>query len=164
MPPRGAETDRAAERVNQLAAKGVRRDLAERVASFADLTLAREIALSQVRTGESDRDAVVRYLSVGQASGVLRVVRAIEERRTGGSWDPIAMGILRSRYSALLRRLLDSATLDAKLSLDVDGLARRLRSGELAAISSAVEEILAGGADVGAFLVAEERLRAVVLR
>ena len=159
-----AETDRAAERVNQLAAKGVRRDLAERVASFADLTLAREIALSQVRTGESDRDAVVRYLSVGQASGVLRVVRAIEERRTVGSWDPIAMGILRSRYSALLRRLLDSATLDAKLSLDVDGLARRLRSGELAAISSAVEEILAGGADVGAFLVAEERLRAVVLR
>jgi hypothetical protein len=95
---------------------------------------------------------------------VLRVVRAIEDRRTVGTWDPIAMGILRSRYSALLRRLLDSATLDAKLSLDVDGLARRLRAGELAAISGAVEEILAGGADVGAFLVAEERLRAVVLR
>ncbi|MCB9796888.1 MAG: NAD-glutamate dehydrogenase [Alphaproteobacteria bacterium] len=158
-----SEADISEHRITSLLNKGVPRELALQAASMGDLTLAREIVLMQGRTHDSDRDAIVRYLAIGEASGLLSAIRALEARRTAGAWDPIASGILRTRYFQLLRNLLETTPLGAELKLGTDSLVLELRNGKLRAIAQDMDAILGDVADLGAFLVAEERLRAAVL-
>ncbi|MCB9763440.1 MAG: NAD-glutamate dehydrogenase [Alphaproteobacteria bacterium] len=158
------ETERVNSQVTNLSNKGVPRDLAQRAVQLTDLTIAREIALLQERTHDSDRDGIVRYLAIGEASGLLPGVRAIESRDTRSTWDPVALGILRTRFFHMLRKLMEVTPLGSELRLGTDRLAQKLREGKLAEVAEGVGAILGDAPDVGAFLVAEERLRAVVMR
>jgi NAD-specific glutamate dehydrogenase len=144
--------------------KGLTTTLSSRVANLVDLTIAREIAMIRVEMGDSVRDAIVRYLAIGNASGLLPAIHRIERRRGAGQWDQLAIGILRSRYVSLLRELVLRTPMDSELKLGVDRAIFRLGRGPLSSISKTVDTIVGEGASVGALLVAEERIRAAVLR
>ncbi|MCB9741085.1 MAG: NAD-glutamate dehydrogenase [Alphaproteobacteria bacterium] len=156
-------TDATAKRTANLVNKGVPDALARQAVLMNELTLAREIVLMQGRTHDSDRDAIVRYLGIGEASGLLAAIRALQTRPTTGAWDPIAAGILRTRYFQLLRSLLETTPVGEELRLSTDNLILELRSSKLKSIAQDMDAILGDVADLGAFLVAEERLRAAVL-
>jgi NAD-specific glutamate dehydrogenase len=149
---------------NSMSQKGLSPNLSNRVANWADLTIAREIAMLRVEMGDTVRDAIVRYLAIGNASGLLPAVHRIERRRAAGQWDQLAVGILRSRYISLLRELVRRTPLDSELKLGVDRASFRLGRGALSSIGKTVELIVGESASVGALLVAEERIRAAVLR
>ena len=149
---------------NNMQQKGLSSSLSQRVANLVDLTIAREIAMIRVEMGDSVRDAIVRYLAIGNASGLLPAIHRIERRRGAGQWDQLAIGILRSRYVSLLRELVLRTPMDSELKLGVDRAIFRLGRGPLASIGKTVDAIVGEGASVGALLVAEERIRAAVLR
>ena len=149
---------------NSMSQKGLSATLSSRVANLVDLTIAREIAMIRVEMGDSVRDAIVRYLAIGNASGLLPAIHRIERRRGVGQWDQLAIGILRSRYVSLLRELVLRTPLDSELKLGVDRAIFRLGRGALSSIGKTVDLIVGEGASVGALLVAEERIRAAVLR
>ena len=158
------DRDRIEDVATGLTQKGLSRSLSDRVTSLVDLTIAREIAKLRVEMGDSVRDAIVRYLAIGNASGLLPAVHRIERRRGAGQWDQLAIGILRSRYISLLRELVRRTPLESELKLGVDRASFRLSRGSLSSIGKTVEMIVGEGASVGALLVAEERIRAAVLR
>jgi hypothetical protein len=166
LPRRRGRVDRARlEAVaHTLSRKGLSPTLSNRVANWVDLTIAREIAVLRVEMGDTVRDAIVRYLAIGNASGLLPAVHRIERRRVAGQWDQLAVGILRSRYISLLRELVRRTPLDSELKLGVDRASFRLSRGALSSIGKTVDLIVGESASVGALLVAEERIRAAVLR
>ncbi len=150
-----------ARRVKGLLDKGVPRALAQRCPGFLDLTVAREIAALQRESGDGDRDAIVRYLAIGQASRLLPTIAAMESQQGSGPWDFVANGLLRSRYLALLRQLALSVHLGGELRLSVDRAAHRLYwDGGLRGFADTMQSILGDSPDTSAYLVAEERLKA----
>jgi glutamate dehydrogenase len=157
------EVARCNEEVKILVNKGLPKAAAEKVVSLGDLTLATEIV--QLRgEDESERDAAVRYLAVGQASGILQAVRALESKSSAGRWDTVAVGLLRGRYLDLLAELAGTVQVDGMMKLKTDRLAHKLVWGELSAVRAVADGMLRGKPDVGAYLVAEERLRAAMPR
>ena len=114
----------------------------------------------RAQTGDSPRNAVVRYLAVGGASRLLPTVRMIEGRRAAGRWDPLALGILRRRYLHLLRALVLRTDLGPELRLGVERVAHKLYWGGMKDLASTLEAILGDTPDLGAFLVAEARVQA----
>ena len=158
------DRDRLEALSNSMSQKGLSPALSNRVAGWVDLTISREIAMLRVEMGDSVRDAIVRYLAIGNASGLLPAVHRIERRRAAGQWDQLAVGILRSRYISLLRELVRRTPLDSELKLGVDRASFRLSRGALSSIGKTVDLIVGESASVGALLVAEERIRAAVLR
>ncbi|HJN75483.1 MAG TPA: NAD-glutamate dehydrogenase [Myxococcota bacterium] len=145
-----------------LVQRGLPKAVAERCVNATDLTLASEIAAMQVETGDSERDAIVRYQAIGQASGLLSAIRAIEDRSASGRWDSVAIGILRTRYLALLTDLVRKTELGNELRLSSDRLSHKLSWGPLQEVSGVMSSILKDEPDVGAYLVAEERLRGLL--
>ncbi len=160
----GEHKDRFSAGVRKLRSLGVSERLAGKVTACWDLTLAREIALVRRRTGEPVRDAVVRYLGVGRGSRLLPAIWAIEDRVSQDEWDQVAAGILRSRYFSLLQGLVESTPLTSELRLGVDRVSHKLYWGPLKELADMVEGIVGNAPGVGALLVAEERLRAAVMR
>ncbi len=159
----GEHKDRYDEGVAKLRGLGVSERLAQKVTAAGDLTLAREIALVRRRTGESVRDAVVRYLGVGRGSRLLPAIWAIEDRVSQDEWDQVAAGILRSRYFSLLQSLVEATVLTSELRLGVDRVSHKLYWGPLKELADMVDGIVGSAPGVGALLVAEERLRAAVM-
>jgi glutamate dehydrogenase len=159
----GEHKDRFDANVAKLRSLGVSEKLAQKVTAAGDLTLAREIALVRRRTGDSVRDAVVRYLGVGRGSRLLPAIWAIEDRVSQDEWDQVAAGILRSRYFSLLQSLVESTPLTSQLRLGVDGVSHKLYWGPLKELADMLEGIVGNSPGVGALLVAEERLRAAVM-
>ena len=150
-----------ARRVKHLLDKGVPKALAQRCPGFLDLTVAREIAALQRENGDSDRDAIVRYLAIGQASRLLPTIAAMESQQGSGPWDFVANGLLRSRYLTLLRQLCQKVELGGELRLSVDRAAHRLYwDGGLRGFADTMQSILGDSPDTAAYFVAEERLRA----
>ena len=138
--------------------------VAERIAALTDLTVASEIARVQEANNDSLRDAIVRYLAIGNASRLLPAIRTMETRRGSGPWDEVAGGILRARYFSLLREVVLRTSLGAELKLGVDRASFRLGRGALKDVGRMVDHVLGAAPDVGALLVAEERLRAAIIR
>ena len=127
-----------------------RRSEAEAVSAESERAKAAgEIATLRVEMGDSVRDAIVRYLAIGNASGLLPAVHRIERRRGVGQWDQLAIGILRSRYISLLRELVRRTPLESELKLGVDRASFRLSRGSLSSIGKTVELIVGEGASVG---------------
>jgi len=127
-----------------------------------------EGALVAVGDGELEsvlqiRDAIVRYLGVGRGSRLLPAIWAIEDRVSVEESDQVAAGILRTRYFALLRRLVGATSLASELRLGGDRVSHKLYYGPLGGIAAMVDAIVGHSPSVGALLVAEERLRAAVL-
>jgi len=146
--------------IENLKAKGLSKTLATRCVTMRHLTIAREIALVRARTGDTARNAVVRYLAVGGASRLLPTVRMIEGRQAAGRWDPLALGILRRRYLHLLRDVVGRIELGPELRLGVERVAHKLYWGAMKDLATTLEAILGDTPDLGAFLVAEARARA----
>ena len=142
--------------------RSVPRALADRCVHITDLSLASEIAAMQAETGDSDRDAIVRYMAIGKASGLLGAIRTLELRPAGGRWDSVAIGILRTRYLGLLATLVRKTELGNELRLSSDRLAHKLSWGTLKDVAAVMASILKDEPDVGAYLVAEERLRGLL--
>jgi glutamate dehydrogenase len=159
----GEHKDRYNSRVNRLRSLGVAERLAQKTVACGDLTLAREIALVRRRTGDTVRDAIVRYLGVGRGSRLLPAIWAIEDRISADEWDQVAAGILRTRYFSLLQDLVQRTPLNPELRLGVDRVSHKLYWGPLNGVAKMVDDIVGSAPGVGALLVAEERLRAAVL-
>ena len=159
-----ADKARFAEYSERLQSKGLSKSVSDRVAAVADLTTVLEIAKVQSSNDESPRDATVRYLAIGNASGLLPAVYRIESQRVSGQWEQLAMEILRGRYLGLLRYLVDNTPIERDLKLGVDRASFRLGRGPLESVKSVVDGIAGEGASVGALLVAEQRVRAAVLK
>jgi glutamate dehydrogenase len=145
---------------NELIKRRVPKALAQRCVGMRNLTLAREIARVQARTGDSARVAVVRYLSIGHASRIVKAIEALANRRATGRWDPLAFGILRNRYFELLQLMVDRVEMGPELlRLSVDRAAHQLYWRNLKEQADTLDAILGNAPDLGAFMVAEERIR-----
>ncbi len=134
-------------------------DLRRRIALLGELSVAREVARGFDGSMELD-DALVSHLALGEASRLLPAIRALESRKASGGWDPVAIGILRNRYVALLRQLQQTVDVQREVKLGVDRVAARLGRGELAPLRDLMTHLLGERPDVSALLVAEERVRA----
>jgi hypothetical protein len=107
---------------------------------------------------------IIHYLAVGEASRILPALRSIHARKSQGPWDPVAMGILRLRYSQLMRELAASVDSGPHVRLGVDRLTRRLSRGPLKDIQAEMDRILGQQPDSAMLLVALERVRALIAR
>ena len=106
---------------------------------------------------------MVRYLAVGNASRVLGAIKTLESRPAKGRWDPMAMGILRNRYYDLLQGLVDKVKVGPELRLSVDRVAHQLYWNQLKSQADEMDSILGEAPDLGALLVAEDRMRAFLI-
>ena len=125
------------------------------------LPIAREIALMLEEQPDSNRNGIVRYLSVGEASGLLPLLRALSERPSATRWDSIAFGILRNRLLQRLRRLALETEIGSEMRLGVDRLSSKLSRGALQVLSEELEG-LASHPDLANVIVANERVRALL--
>ena len=159
-----ADKSRFSEKSESLVRSGLSQALSDRVATVSDLTTAMETSRIRTERNESVRDAIVRYLSIGNASGLLPAIYRIESQRVSDQWEQLAVSILRSRYLGLMRTLVESTEMERDLKLGVDRASFRLSRGPMEEVRKVVDGIVGEGATVGALLVAEERIRAMVLK
>ena len=142
--------------------KGLPLNVAERVVAMDNITFAYEIARLQASNGDSDRDAMVRFLAIGEASGLLGGVTKVEDYIASNKWDNVAMGMVRNRYLLLLREVISKTPLTGDLRLNVERLSHRLVWGDLKRLRAGTDAVLARANNVAAFMVAEERVRALL--
>jgi glutamate dehydrogenase len=139
--------------------RGIPEATAAKIATLTKLTIAREIALLH---DPKDRvnHTVIRYISVGEATGILPALRKMRVEQTSGPWDQVALAILRNRFFALMRSLYVAIPLGAEVRLGVNRIKRRLiRKGPLGQLTNEVERLLSSRPDTAMLLVAEERIR-----
>jgi len=149
--------------VDALSDKGIPKDVAEKIINRSFASQASELLKVAAARGESLNDAAVRYQAVGAASGLLSTLMSLSNRRGTGRWDPVALGILGLRYRALLRDLVIADTTSAEvLGLGTDRAVDAMSTGNLRQVAAVVERILGSNADIGALLVAEQQIRAVM--
>jgi len=139
--------------------RGIPENISLKIATLTKLTIAREIALIH---NPDDRvsHTIIRYISVGEATGILPALRAIRVEQTSGPWDQVALAILRNRFFLLMRQLYDAIPLGPEVRLGVNRIKRRLiRKGPLGTLTQEVERLLSSRPDTAMLLVAEERIR-----
>lgn len=144
--------------VDAYIARSLPQSLARKLALLAELSAAREVA--RLHTGEERiANSVIRFLAIGEASRILPAVRALDGRKADGGWDPVAIGILRNRYTRLLRDLCDAVEVGPEVRLGVDRVSTRLGREELKTLQHLMDHILGERPSTAALLVAEERVR-----
>ena len=139
--------------------RGIPENTAIKIATLTKLTIAREIALIH---DPADRvsHTIIRYISVGEATGILPALRAMRIEQTSGPWDQVALAILRNRFFLLMRQLYAAIPLGPEVRLGVNRIKRRLvKKGPLGALTHEVERLLSSRPDTAMLLVAEERIR-----
>ena len=146
-----------------LASRQIPMPLAHRIVGLEDLTPAREIALLHADEDQIHH-TIIRYLAAGEASRILPALRGLDHRRTQGRWDPVATGILRNRFLALLRRIVALVPASREVRLGVDRTATRLGRGPLVDLQREMDQVLGDQPDVATLLVAEERIRGFLSR
>jgi glutamate dehydrogenase len=144
------------------ASKGIPERTAERIADAANCALASMVCAVADARGEPVVDAARRTQAIGHATRLLPVLRGIAQRRAGGRWDPVALGVLRLRYHALLRDLATYTHIGPELALGVDQAAAALAAGPLGAAARVVDHVVGEGFDIPALLVAEQQVRAAL--
>jgi glutamate dehydrogenase len=158
-----AHETRIGQRATKYTGRNIPSGLANRLALIGELSVAREIAQVH-REGERLTHTTVAYLALGEASRLLPALRAIEDRKSSGRWDKLALGTLRGRYLALLRDLYAAVPIGNESRLGIDRVARRLGRGPLQALSTEMDRILGDQPDLATLLVAEERVRGIIAR
>ena len=139
--------------------RGIPESTAAKIAAMAKLTIAREIALLHQPNARISH-TVIRYISVGEATGILPALRKIRVEQTSGPWDQVALAILRNRFFALMRELYAAIPLGPEVRLGVNRIKRRLiRKGPLGQLTTEVDRLLSSRPDTAMLLVAEERIR-----
>ena len=153
----------AAQAAKSYVGREVPQALADRIVRASQVVTASEVcAVARARSESIERSAL-RYLAVGHATRLVGPVRGQGTRRSEGRWDPVARGILRLRYQALLRELvLTTDITEAQLGLGTDRCAESLAAGSLKKVVRVVDQILGESADVSSLLVAEQQIRAAL--
>lgn len=155
-----AEAQEAAKRVSQHVANGIPEDVAVRIVDASNAAHASEVCAVARARGEAVTAAARRYQAVGQASRLLSATRA--GGRGESRWDPVARGILRLRYTALLREVIARVDTGTSLALDVDRASEALAAGPLKNVARIVEQVVGETPDVASLLVGEQQIRAVM--
>jgi NAD-specific glutamate dehydrogenase len=149
---------------NQHIAREVPEGVALRIATMSKLTVAREIALVH-RPEDRLSHTVIRYISIGEATGILPALRQMRIRQTSGPWEQVALAILRNRFFLLMRELVRVVPVGPEVRLGVNRVRRRLvRRGPLATMAEEMQDVLGEHATTANLLVAEERIRAHLAR
>jgi glutamate dehydrogenase len=144
----------------QHTAREIPENLALRIATLSKLTVAREVALLHDPEQRLSH-TVIRYISIGEATGILPALRQMRIRQTSGPWDQVALAILRNRMFMLMRELYRVVPIGPEVRLGVNRVRRRLvRRGPLGNMAREMQEVLGKHADIATLLVAEERIRA----
>jgi len=139
--------------------RGIPENIAVKIATLTKLTIAREIALLH-KPDDRVSHTIIRYISVGEATGILPALRAMRIEQTSGPWDQVALAILRNRFFLLMRELYAAIPLGPEVRLGVNRIKRRLvRKGPLSTLTQEVESLLGSRPDTAMLLVAEERIR-----
>ena len=154
-----AHQEQLATMTQQQLERGIPESTAAKIAAMAKLTIAREIALLH-QPNDRISHTVIRYISVGEATGILPALRKIRVEQTSGPWDQVALAILRNRFFALMRDLYAAIPLGPEVRLGVNRIKRRLiRKGPLGQLTTEVDRLLSARPDTAMLLVAEERIR-----
>lgn len=141
---------------------GIPQETAERIVFASGAAFASEICAVAAARKMPIADAAQHYQAVGNASKLLPAIRAISLRRGAGRWDPVALGILRLRYQALLRDTATRVETQAEHVLGVDKAAEALSSGPLREVARIADMIVGADPDVASLLVGEQQIRAVI--
>ena len=155
-----AEAAEAQKRIAKHVASGIPEAIASRIVDASNAAQASEVCAVARTRRESIATAAVRYQAVGQASRLLTATRA--GGRGESRWDPVARGILRLRYTTLLREVVTRTDTGSTLSLGVDRAAEALAGGPLKNIARIVEQVVGETPDVASLLVGEQQIRAVM--
>jgi glutamate dehydrogenase len=142
--------------------RGIPEATSLKIATLTKLTVAREIALLH-EPGARVSHTVIRYIAVGEATGILPALRAMRIERTSGPWDQVALSILRNRFFLLMRQLYGAIPLGPEVRLGINRIKRRLtRHGPLSALANEVDRLLSSRPDIAMLLVAEDRIRSAL--
>ena len=149
---------------HQHIAREVPESVALRIATMSKLTVAREIALIH-RPEDRLSHTIIRYISIGEATGILPALRQMRIRQTSGPWEQVALASLRNRVFLLMRELVQVVPVGPEVRLGVNRVRRRLvRRGPLATMANEMQEVLGEHATTANLLVAEERIRGHLAR
>lgn len=139
--------------------RGIPATIAQKIAALTKLTIAREIALLH-KPNDRVNHTIIRYISVGEATGILPALRAMRIQQTSGPWDQVALAIMRNRFFLLMRQLYQAIPLGPEVRLGVNRIKRRLiRKGPLGQLATEMDALLGAQPDTAMLLVAEERIR-----
>lgn len=159
----GSDATYAKNTVDRLVGSGIPAEAAALVARAGSAARASEICFLSARRGESIRDTALLYQALGVASGLTATLRGIAARRGVGRWDPVALGIQRTRYRMLLRELaLRSDVKGAALRFGVERGVELVSDERVKAVADVVAQVVGKEPDVAALLVGEQRIRAVL--
>lgn len=159
----GTDATYAKNSIEKMVGAGIPREAAERIVRAGSTARASEICRIAKARGESVRDTAMLYQSVGVASGLTPTLRSIASRRGDGRWDPVALGILRTRYRVLLRELVvASPVAGATLRFGVERGVESVSTDTVKAVAQVISHVVGKEPDVAALLVGEQRIRAVM--
>ncbi len=148
---------------DRLVSSGIPEEAATSIVRAGSAARASEICFISTQRGESIRDTALLYQALGVASGLTTTLRGIAARRGGGRWDPVALGIQRTRYRLLLRELaLKSAAKGSALRFGVERGVELVTDDRVRAIADVVTQVVGKEPDVAALLVGEQRIRAAL--
>ena len=147
--------------VEELTNKDVPTALANRIVALEDVALADQIALTMSDVSQVT-SKTISYLAIGEASLFVQTIRALEDRRAIGGWDPAANAILRSRFLYQQYKLVDMVDLGDETTLGTDRVAFRLRLYHFAGIYAEMKTIIVDGVDLAGLVVANARAQAII--
>ena len=140
-----------------LTTRGVPTQLANRLAALAEITAAWEICRTH-DDGDRWSHNIVKYMALGEASRILPAIRTMEARQAQGGWEPVALGILRTRYVKMLRALAAVVPIGPEVRLGIDRVRTKLRLYHLTQLQHDLDHILKDAPTLAALLVAEQRI------
>ena len=147
--------------IDELMTKDVPAALATRIVALEDVALADQIARTMDDVGQV-KSKTIGYLAIGEASLFVQTIRALEDRRAIGGWDPAANAILRSRFLYQLNNLVNMVDLGDETTLGTDRVAFRLRLYHFAGIYAEMKTIIVDGVDLAGLVVANARAQALI--
>jgi glutamate dehydrogenase len=159
----GTDATYAKNTLDRLIGSGIPEAAAGLVVRAGSAARASEICYISARRNETIRDTALLYQALGVASGLTATLRGIAARRGSGRWDPVALGIQRTRYRMLLRELaLKSEVKGAALRFGVERGVELVTDDRVRAVADVVAQVVGKEPDVAALLVGEQRIRAVL--
>jgi glutamate dehydrogenase len=154
-----------AEKLSSIRAQGIPEEVASLILKAQYLNIALSVWSEARRTSAPIEGVAVRYLAVGRASLLQGLLDDLASRPATGSWDPLAMRILYTRFQTHLRTAVGKCVIDGAPAT-VDALEPVLGAGRLAEVRAHVDGLLAREPlpSVAALLVLEERVSSALAR
>jgi len=151
--------------VGELTAKDIPESVALHVAKAQYLNTALMIHTEAKKQGATLEQVAVRHLAVARASRMQDILDDLATRPAEGFWEPIAMQLLRQRYTQLLRQMVARTPVNGHGD-SVDMLTPALEEGVLKGVRAVMDEFLEHEPHpaMSTLLVLEERLAGTIRR